>query len=76
MSAEASARNDNHFDNFYSLHETGSIIRAGRTTLYNLIKEGKLKAFKIGSYNYVRRSEIDRYLLATAKPIIFAKTSH
>lgn len=61
-----------YFDPLFNLKEVGKIIRAERSTLYNLMRDGKLNAVKLGGSTLVRRSELDRYL-ATAKPAEFRK---
>ena len=58
----------NRCDNFYTISEVGEMIRAKRSKMFGLIRDGKLNAFKIGSYNYVRQSEIDRFIRENVKP--------
>ena len=60
------------FDPLFTLREVETIIRAGRSTIYTLLREGKLNAVKRGGSTLVSRSELDRYL-ATAKPVVLRK---
>jgi excisionase family DNA binding protein len=56
------------FDPLFRLREVETIIRAGRSTIYKLIRAGELPAVKRGGTTLVTRSALDRYLAAT-KPL-------
>lgn len=45
----------------YTLKEIEDLLQVTRRTLYNWIKDGKLKAFRIGKEWRVRKEELDRF---------------
>ncbi len=49
----------------YSPAEAARIIGCGRTKVYDLIKEGRIRVVKIGTRTIVSRDEIDRLLIGT-----------
>ena len=50
----------------YTLDEVADILQITRRTIYTWIKEGRIKAFKVGRYWRVRREELDRILEGSA----------
>jgi len=46
----------------YSPAEAARTIGCGRTTIYELIKQGRLRVVKIGVRTIIPRTEIDRLL--------------
>jgi excisionase family DNA binding protein len=56
------------FDPLFKIREVETIIRAGRSTIYKLIRSGALAAVKRGGSTLVTRTAINSYL-ATAKPV-------
>lgn len=46
----------------YTLEELVEILKVTRRTLYNYIKEGKLKAVKMGKYWRVTQRQLDAFL--------------
>ncbi len=49
----------------YSPAEAARIIGCGRTKMYDLIKEGRIRVVKIGTRTIIPKSEIDRLLNGT-----------
>jgi excisionase family DNA binding protein len=50
----------------YTINETSALLRLSRVTLYAMIKRGDLKTVRIGCFQRVPASEIDR--LVTPPP--------
>lgn len=48
----------------YSIDEASAAIGVGRTTLYELIKVGKLRAIKVGKRTLIRHDDLDRLVSA------------
>jgi len=46
----------------YTLHEVKEILKVTQRTLYNYIKDGQLKAVKMGRYWRVPYVELDRFI--------------
>lgn len=46
----------------YTLTEIIELLQITRRTLYNWIKDGKLKAFRVGREWRVTREELDRFI--------------
>ena len=46
----------------FSVEEFGQIIGAGRTTVFNEIKAGRLEAIKIGNLTRITREAGERYV--------------
>lgn len=44
------------------VEEAAVALGCGRTTIFKLIKEGQLRAVKLGSRTVIPRSEVDRLL--------------
>ncbi len=49
----------------YSPAEAARIVGCGRTKIYDLIKEGRIRVVKIGARTIISKSEIDRVLNGT-----------
>jgi excisionase family DNA binding protein len=49
----------------YSPAEAARIVGCGRTKMYDLIKEGRVRIVKIGARTIIPKSEIDRLLNGT-----------
>ena len=50
----------------YTLDEVQDILKVTQRTVYNYIKQGKLKAVKMGKYWRIRHEDLDAFL--TGKP--------
>lgn len=46
----------------YTLEEIEQLLQVTRRTIYNWIKSGKLRAFKVGRGWRVSRAELDRFM--------------
>lgn len=46
----------------YTLEELVDLLKVTKRTLYNYIKEGKLKAVKMGKYWRVTQKQLDAFL--------------
>jgi excisionase family DNA binding protein len=46
----------------YSPAEAARIVGCGRTKIYDLIKEGRIRPVKVGARTIIPKSEIDRLL--------------
>lgn len=46
----------------YSINETANTLSLGRTSIYSLINEGKLEAFKLGRRTLVKADSIRRLI--------------
>ena len=49
----------------YSINDTAKTLSLGRTTIYLLIKEGRLETFKLGRRTLVKADSIRRLVDAT-----------
>jgi len=49
----------------YNVGESARIVGCGRTKIYDLIKEGRIRVVKIGARTIIPKSEIDRLLNGT-----------
>ena len=58
--------------------DAAKILRIGRTTVYALMKAGKLRPVHIGRSCRLPRTEVERYVLSLATPpdIALAPTGH
>jgi excisionase family DNA binding protein len=61
---------EENFERFFSIAETGRILGLERSATYSRIKSGKLRGVRLDGAVKVPRSEIQRYL-STAKPLAF-----
>jgi excisionase family DNA binding protein len=62
------------FDRMHSLDEFCDLIGCKKTKVYDLIKSGKLRAFKMGGATRIYRSEIDRFIAASARPLVLGRS--
>jgi excisionase family DNA binding protein len=46
----------------YTVEEVAGILKVSVQTVRKLIKEGKLKAFRVGLQLRVRKEDLDRYM--------------
>lgn len=51
-------------EKIYSLVQVAEYLQASRITLYNYIKSGKLKAFKVGGNWRVTESDLEAFINA------------
>jgi excisionase family DNA binding protein len=58
------------FDTMHSLDEFCVRFGCKKTKAYDLIKSGKLRAFKINGSTRIYRSEMDRFSAETVKPLV------
>ena len=47
---------------FFTVKDVAAILQISRSTVYNLIKTGELKAVQIGRAIRVRKSDLDEYI--------------
>lgn len=52
----------------YTLDEVETILHVTRRSIYNYIKEGKLKAVKIGKFWRVTQENLEEFLSTGTKP--------
>ncbi|KQY96415.1 helix-turn-helix domain-containing protein [Brevundimonas sp. Root1423] len=52
------AANDNGFKLAYSVEEAGAALGVGRSTIFELLKDEKLRRVKIGSKTVIPRSSL------------------
>jgi excisionase family DNA binding protein len=58
------------FDRMHSLDEFCALIGCRKTKAYDLIRNKKLHALKVEGATRIYRSEIDRFIAETAKPLV------
>lgn len=58
------------FDRLHSLDEFCTLIGCRKSKAYDLIRNQKLRAFKVEGATRIYRSEIDRFLAEAAKPLV------
>lgn len=46
----------------YSINETARLLSLGRTSIYAMIKDGRLEAFKLGRRTLIRADSIHRLM--------------
>ena len=46
----------------YNLHEVAEILNCSYMTVYNLVKKGEIKYFKVGVEYRVKESELNNYI--------------
>jgi excisionase family DNA binding protein len=56
------SRDFEHLTEIVTVQEACAILRMGRTTLYEMLATGRLRARKLGSRTVFRRSDIDEFL--------------
>lgn len=49
-------------DRLMTVAEVAEVMRVSNMTVYRLIKDGQLSAFRVGKNYRVRQSDVDRYL--------------
>jgi excisionase family DNA binding protein len=49
-------------DNVLTIEEVANILRVSTGTVRKLIKDGKLKSFRVGLQIRVKQSDLDRYM--------------
>ena len=49
---------------FFTVNEVADLLRVSRMTVYRLIKEGQLKALRVGRSYRLREDDVDEYLSA------------
>ena len=49
-------------DDVLTIEEVANILRVSTATVRKLIKEGKLKSFRVGLQIRVKRADLDRYM--------------
>lgn len=50
-----------------TIYELAIYLRVHQTTIYRLIKQGKIKSFRVGSNHRFKRTEIDRWMISESK---------
>ena len=53
----------------YSINETARLLSLGRTSIYAMIADGRLEAFKLGRRTLVRADSIRRLVSAPGEPL-------
>ncbi len=56
-------------DRYISLAEVPALYPFSIGTVYNLIRDGEIKALKIGRKSIVARSEVEGYIARKARPL-------
>jgi excisionase family DNA binding protein len=49
-------------DEWFTLAESGDWLKIGRTTIYKLVREGHIPAYRIGRSTRVRRRDVEQWL--------------
>lgn len=47
---------------FFNVREASAYVRVSRSRFYELLKEGKIRARKLGARTLIERQELDRFL--------------
>jgi len=50
----------------YRIDEAADVLRVSRSSIYNMIRDGRLKSVKIAGRTIIARSEIERLLSGVA----------
>ncbi len=50
------------FSDIMTVAETADYLRIGKTTLYKMVRDGKIPAFKIGNQWRFKRDDIEKWL--------------
>lgn len=53
----------------YRIDQAASVIGFGRTKVYQLIREGKLRAHRHDGLTLIHRADLEAYLAASAVPL-------
>lgn len=59
----------NSLDKLLRINEAAPYLGRRRTTIYDLINSGELKAVRVGGRVFIRESEIKRFQEVNARPI-------
>lgn len=51
---------------FYTAKELAQLLQLHHTTVYNLIKEGKIESFKVGSSVRISHDALEKYIKENA----------
>jgi len=54
-------------DEILTLDEVATYLKAGKRTVYRLAQKGEIPAFKFGGSWRFRRSDLDRWIIASIK---------
>ncbi len=54
-------------DDILTLDEVAAYLKAGKRTIYRLVADGKIPAFKLGSTWRFRKQDIDSWIAAQSK---------
>ena len=46
----------------YTIKQTATLLNVGRSTVYNLMDQGKLPSVKVGGSRRITRSALDKYV--------------
>ena len=46
---------------FYTINEAADLMRVSRTTIYRLLRSGKLQSVRVGSYQRITEEQIQAY---------------
>lgn len=49
----------------YTVEEAAGAIGCGRTSVFRLLREGKLRSIRVGSRRLIPREEIDRFIASS-----------
>lgn len=55
---------------FYTVEEVARMFQISKYTVYNLIKRGELKAFKIGNKIRIEEIELEKYKESSQVPLM------
>lgn len=53
----------------YTVDEVAEILKVTKRTLYNFIKQGDIKAIKIGKYWRIRYIDLEKFINNGTKPV-------
>jgi len=59
----------NNYDDMVTIDELCEMLAVGRNTAYSLLKEGAIKAFKIGRVWKIPREAVSEYVLKNSRLI-------
>ena len=67
---------DESLDNVLTIEELAIYLKISKSTLYKLVREGKIPAQKVGRHWRFRRQAIDRWLGETRPREEFSEDDH
>jgi excisionase family DNA binding protein len=67
---------DESLDNVLTIEELAIYLKISKSTLYKLVREGKIPAQKVGRHWRFRRQAIDRWLEETRPRVEFSEDDH